>query len=273
MPIARHTFDTSNVERLAQGLSERLNINIKYGINAYPYQLTRLAFPACDFDGFYELGRLTRHEGEPHWMLWRECGGELELYEQLGEAMADLPIFEEVPEVFDGQFNLRQAKNFLANPMYLLEHEDDEDCYMWIYRECADIDLFYCYRYWYFFESVTMKDDGYRWHPESLLSYRTAMMAVALLLGSDRIYYLNDQAGPVHVFDDVTRRSWPDILAYVKDAAGANLWVIADVLNTKEECEKGIVLMDDFSDLDKERARRFLPDLRGLDGKTDWEGV
>ena len=195
VPIAKHNLNISNIEDLAKDLFKRLNVNIKYGF--YILDEHQQFFENSFSKGFNQLGNFEKDKNYTTFTLIDENYIDKLLLKKYGKSIFYNTKYWDRPYSKDKLPDEKYIKETIANLQYnwyLFECDnEDEYQFMNIYNHCYTNSIPY-YTRWSglcrFFDSKRYQIKADR---DYFFEFRKTLMDFAFKLGSDKIYYINDQ--------------------------------------------------------------------------------
>lgn len=189
--LGTHNLDTSNVNVLAEQLSERLKINVQamYYTNESHSKLLGIQDV-----GIIKLECYIANSDPVIYQLVDETYQMKQLYEKFGENVFKNPEYWCWTEGKPDEKRIQDELKIINSPEYLLETpEDSTDDYefMYIYKFVYENALSYYSRWWDLCRAF-IDSEGYR--GDFFSDYRRKNAKHDVLLGGNGVFYLDDQS-------------------------------------------------------------------------------
>jgi len=196
-PIGNHKLKTTDVYKLAQDITSRIDINIEYGYFGQKEYFKLLG--RNKDDGLVYINKIVKHKDFKTFYLVDESFQLKELYNKFGDELLYKPDYWRYNEnkIPDEQLILKSKKELeleIKHPSYSLDFENNTGSKNFIiYKENFGITIPYYTRWFGFCHFFTEKYYKEKEYFNKLNNFRKEIMDYTFKWGGDKIYYLDDQ--------------------------------------------------------------------------------
>lgn len=258
-PIGNHNLNTEDVEKLAEDLVSRLDMNIEYGY--YQDEDLSVFLGGEKESKFVTMGKIIKHKNFETFRLIDEVFQLKMLYDKYGyEFLYNADYwksigYENIPE----ERWIIERKKEIEFPRYCLEFDNEKTFkYININKENYQNQIPYYSRWWTFCRFFIEKS----YKDKELLKYfnkfRKELMNYALKMGGGKIYYLDDQDEELQGVGqgEETYMTWVDFENFVYDKTSHLMLDIPKFMTDKDYREAFLRLneyplsfIDNFEDI------------------------
>lgn len=192
-PIGNHQLNTENVQKLAEDICSRVDINIEYGYGGTEEHFKLLG--ENQKDQTLTLGKIIKDKSFKTYFL-NDTNYQLkELHAKFGDELFYNLEYWTYSDNIPNETIIEEEKRALIFPTYQMSrHSSDENESMYIYKELYTNDMKYYDRWWplcRFFTDELYQNPMYL---ERFIEYRKVLMKYTLAFGGVKIYLLDDQS-------------------------------------------------------------------------------
>lgn len=193
-PIGNHKLNTESLEKLAEDIVSRIDINIEYGYFGQKEHFKLLGKE--NEDELVIINKIVKHNDFKTFRLIDESFQLKELHNKFGNELFYNPDYwfyyeGKLPE----EKTILEEQKELIHPNFSLDLDDDNGYqYLTINKEHFCNDIPYFSRWWSFCRFFIEKDYKDKEYLENLNDFRKSLMYYAYKFGGDKIYYLDDQS-------------------------------------------------------------------------------
>lgn len=256
-PIGNHQLNTDNIQKLAEDICSRVDINIEYGYGGTEEHFKLLG--QNKKDQTLTLGRIIKDKSLKTYFL-NDTNYQLkELHAKFGDELFYRLEYWTYNDEIPNETIIEEEKRTLIFPTYWLREEsEDEQESMSIYKELYSNDMKYYDRWWplcRFFTNELYQNPDYLKH---FIEYRKILMKYTTAFGGNKIYLLDDQS---NVLEGVGQGSewdynWEDFENFVFNKTSKLQLNIPQFFTNEiyrkdflSKHESPLSFVDDFSDL------------------------
>lgn len=191
--LSKHNLNISNLETLANDLSERLNLNIDYGYYSRT-EYNNLLENNFD-DGLKIIGSIKKNDDDARYLLVDEKYQEKQVFQKIGEKLFEMKEYWDwLVEIPNDEMKLQEKKEFFKTNYFLDSIEGTKaEGYLNIYDEIIGNDLFYYTRWWDFCRTIQNTNNTDYLYAVYFQTFRKSIMKSTIALGGDKAYFVNDQ--------------------------------------------------------------------------------
>ncbi len=193
-PIGNHKLNTESIEKLAEDIVSRIDINIEYGYFGQKEHFKLLG--KDNEDELVIINKIVKHKDLRTFRLIDENFQLKELHKKFGNELFYNPDYwfyyeGKLPE----EKTILEEQKKLIHPNFLLDLDDDNGYqYLTINKEHYGNNIPYYSRWWSFCRFFTDKYYKDKEYLESLNNFRKSLMYYTNKFGGNKIYYLDDQS-------------------------------------------------------------------------------
>lgn len=257
--LGNHKLDVTNIHNVANFFAHKLNINIEYGYY-YAEYLNIMGLDNTE-ETFISLGKIELLKGEPFWILSDQMHQAKLAYEKIGDKVFNYDIFwSDYTNNVDPLPDLTMKKRLLKGDYFLESYvPNDNFGFIDIFDEWYSSDLVAFDPRWNAFQAFLLEDEYYKKNKQYLIDYRIENKKVADLLGSEKLYYVSDQAYDLPGFGmhGESGYSWDEIETIILKTGGGEVYNLSELFTNREKYLKYMTkfsyypnfFVDDFADL------------------------